>query len=525
MDSKDFSKNLEELKGTAQIRFSGFIRILVVGLLVLLQLLIVFFFTYWLRGNYVYVYLFLQLTGTLAGIVLVNSYKNASYKIAWLCTFMIFPLTGHIMFLLWGNRLSKIRMEKRITKFLNAKSFTYLIQEEGLRERFAKQYPHLNNISIYLENHQFPLYKNNKLKYYSFGEEVFRDILKDIKNAKKFVFINFYIVAQGVLLDELFMILRQKVKEGVEVKFMYDDFGASLRTPKNFKKKLEEAGIEVAVFNPIHKYTDRLYLNYRSHQKIIVIDGNIAYTGGMNLADEYANLVDRFGVWKDSAIRVLGDAAWGFTVIFLQMWEICGKLPKCDYNDYRPTMDFEENDVFCHVVADGPANNPENPIESLYRQIIYNAREYLYIATPYLVIEDDLKEALITSAKSGVDVRIVTPYIPDKKNVKLLTEYNYGPLLEGGVKILEYKPGFIHSKVIISDSCGVVGTINMDYRSFYLHYEDGLFFCDQETIKVIHDYAIKTMEDCIIVDFEEWKRRPMYLKAYQYVLNLFQTLI
>ena len=525
MDSKEFGKNLEELKGTAQIRFSGFIRIIVVGLLVLLQLLIVFFFTYWLRGNYVYIYWFLQLTGTLFGIYLVNSYRNSSYKIAWLCTFMIFPITGHIMFLLWGNRLSKKRMEKKITKFIDVNSSIYLAQLDGLREEFANKYPNQNSISIYLENHQFPLYKNNKLKYYPFGEEVFKDIFEEIKNAKKFVFVNFYIVAQGVLLDELYSILCQKVKEGVEVKFMYDDFGASLRTPKNFKKQLEDGGIEVAVFNPIHKYTDKLYLNYRSHQKIIVIDGNISYTGGMNLADEYANLVDRFGIWKDSAIKIEGDATWGFTVIFLQMWELCGNTPKHEYNNYRPTKEFEENDVFCHVVSDGPANNPENPIESLYRQVIYNANEFIYIATPYLVIEDDLKEALITAAKSGVDVRIVTPYIPDKKNVKLLTEYNYGPLLEGGVRILEYKPGFIHSKVIINESSGIVGTINMDYRSFYLHYEDGLFFCDQKTIGEIYENALKTMEVCVDIDYEEWKKRPLYIKAYQYILNLFQTLI
>ena len=157
---------------------------------------------------------------------------------------------------------------------------------------------------------------------------------------------------------------------------------------------------------------------------------------------------------ENTADRVKGEATWGCTVIFFQMWELCGKSPKLDYNKYRPGKEFEQNDVFCHVISDGPANNPENPIESLYRQIIYNAKEYLYIATPYLVIEDDLKESLVTAAKSGIDVRIITPYIPDKKNVKLLTEYNYGPLLEGGVKILEYKPGFIHSKMIINEQCG-----------------------------------------------------------------------
>lgn len=525
MENMDFDNKVEELKGTAKMNFSGLLRVILTGLLVLLQLLMVFYFTYWLRGNYVYIYLILELVGVLFGIYLVNVYRNSSYKIAWLCIFMIFPITGHIMFFLWGNRFSRKRLEKKITKYLTLKSCEYLSQEEGIREEFADKYPNQNKISVYLENHQFPLFKNNKLKYYPFGEDAFKDIFEDIKNAKKFVLINFYIVAQGLLLDELFLILSEKVKEGVEVKFMYDDFGASLRTPKDFKKQFEDAGIEMAVFNPIHQYTDRLYLNYRSHQKIVVVDGNIAYTGGINLADEYANLVDRFGVWKDSSVKVEGDAAWGFTVVFFQMWELCEKPHDLDYNNYRPNKEFEKNDVFCHVISDGPANNPDNPIESLYRQIIYNAKEYLYIATPYLVIEDDLKEALITAAKSGVDVKVITPYIPDKKNVKLLTEYNYGPLLEGGVEILEYKPGFIHSKVIINESCAIVGTINMDYRSFYLHYEDGLFMCNEEIIDVIYGHVQETLKVCISVDYEEWKNRPWYLKAYQYVLNLFQTLV
>lgn len=525
MDSKQFNENLEQLKGTAKIYLSGLLRVVLVGLLVLLQMAVVFMFTYWLRGNFIYIYLTLELFAAIFGIYLVNVYRNSSYKIAWLCIFMIFPISGHIMFLLWGNRLSRKRMEKKITKSMIKHNDKYLNQEEGLREEFIKNHPNQNNLSVYMENHQFPLYKNNKLKYYSFGDHVFKDILEDIKNAKKFVLVNFFIVAQGILLDELVDLLVQKVEEGVEVKFMYDDFGASLRTPKDFKKKLEDKGIEVGVFSPIHQYTDRLYLNYRSHQKVVVIDGNIGYTGGINLADEYANLVERFGVWKDSAIRVEGEASWGFTVIFLQMWALCNKPPIKDYKIYGPTKRFQQNQVYCHVLSDGPANNPENPIESIYRQIIYNAKEYLYIATPYLVIEDDLKEALITAAKSGVDVRIITPYIPDKRTVKLLTEYNYGVLLEGGVKVMEYEPGFIHSKVIINENCGIVGTINMDYRSFYLNYECGLFMCEKNIIKKIYEDFVKTMEVCIGVDYEKWQGRSWYLKVYQYVLNLFSVLV
>ena len=193
---------------------------------------------------------------------------------------------------------------------------------------------------------------------------------------------------------------------------MYDDFGSAMRTKKDFRSQLEAEGFEIRVFNPIHKYARKLYMNYRSHQKIVVIDGNIGYTGGMNLADEYVNIVNRFGKWKDNAVRIKGDAVWGLTVVFLQMWEVCDRSVQVDYEKYRPDAVFASNQTFCQIVSDGPANNPSNPIEMIYRQIIDYAKEYVYITTPYLVIEENMRDTLILAAKSGVDVRILTPYIP-----------------------------------------------------------------------------------------------------------------
>ncbi|MDF2485925.1 MAG: putative rane protein, partial [Herbinix sp.] len=263
----------------------------------------------------------------------------------------------------------------------------------------------------------------------------------------------------------------------------------------------------------------------RSHQKIIVVDGNVGFTGGINLADEYVNLVHRFGVWKDNAIRVEGDAVWGLTVTFLQMWEVCSTGAPIDYNPYRPTKQFPENDVFCQVFSDGPANNPRNPVENMYKQMIYYAKKILYITTPYLIIEDDMREALVMAADSGIDVRIITPFIPDKKNVKILTNYNYGRLLEGGVRIFEYTPGFIHAKTIINEDCGIVGTINMDYRSFHLHYECGVWFCDKAAVGIVKEDLLKTMEQCKEVTYEEWRNRPLILKIQQKFLNLFSTLM
>jgi len=298
-----------------------------------------------------------------------------------------------------------------------------------------------------------------------------------------------------------------------------------LRTPNNFKKNLEAEGFEIHVFNPIHKYTDKLYMNYRSHQKIIVIDGNVGFTGGINLADEYVNMVHRFGIWKDNAVKVEGEAVWGLTVTFLQMWEVSSEGELIDYNPYRPTKQFEENDVFCQIVSDGPANNPRNPIESIYKQIINYAKKYLYITSPCLIIEDDMRDTLITAAQSGVDVRIITPFIPDKKSVKIITNFNYGRLLEAGVRIFEYTPGFIHAKTIINEECGIVGTINMDYRSFYLHYECGVWMCNKEVIDTIKADLVKTMDVSREVTYEEWKNRPLKLKIYQLILNLFSTLM
>jgi cardiolipin synthase len=514
----------DDVAGTSKSYLSGSLRFVLVGFLVLVQFAVIFLLTYWLSEITIYFYILIEMGSIMVTIGLVNDNRSASYKISWICIVLILPITGHIMYALWGKTDSKKKIEKKVLAKINHGN-QYLHYNEELFQRYSDKFPSKCRMSRYMETQHFPLTKNNKINYYPMGEDTFEAIFDDIMMAKKFILINFFIVAEGVLWDKMHEILLQKIKEGIQVKFMYDDFGATLRTCKNFKKNLEAEGFEIGVFNPIHKYTDKLYMNYRSHQKIIVIDGNVGYTGGMNLADEYVNLLARFGRWKDNAVRVEGDAVWGLTVTFLQMWEICNNKTVIDYNPYRPSVVFPENDVYCHVIADGPANNPNNPIEIIYKQIIHYATKYLYITTPYLIIEDDLKEALIVAVKSGIDVRIITPYIPDKKNVKVLTNYNYGQLLEAGVRIFEYKPGFIHAKTIINEDCGIVGTINMDYRSFYLHYECGLWMCDKDIIKVIKDDLVKTMEESIEITYNDWKNRPWYLKIYQLVLNLFSTLM
>lgn len=521
---RELSKELkEEVTGTIKGYLSGFLRVTIVGLLVLAQFVMIIYLSLKLREYTVYFYTFIQILSIIVIIVLVNDDRNASYKISWICIIAAFPITGHIMFMLWGNKRRK-KIEKHILNKINHGA-EFLEYNPEIVNEFALKHPTKSRMTKYLESNHFPLYKNNKVEYYPMGEDAFDAIFKEIEAAERFILIDFFIVGEGTLWDRIHTILVNKLQNGVKVLFLYDDFGAMLRTPNNFKKALESEGFEIRVFNPIHKYTDQLYMNYRSHQKIIVIDGNVGFTGGMNLADEYVNFIPRFGTWKDNAVKVEGDAVWGLTVTFLQMWEACQSGKPMDYTPYRPTKSFEPSDVYCQVVSDGPANNPSNPVENIYKQMIYYAKKILYITTPYLIIEDDMRDALITAAISGVDVRIITPFIPDKKSVKILTNYNYGRLLQAGVRIFEYSPGFIHAKTIISEDAGIVGTINMDYRSFHLHYECGLWFCNCDTVDIIKEDLIKTMSECHEVSYEEWKNRPLSLKISQLVLNVFSTLM
>lgn len=514
----------EEMIGTVKSYLSGFFKVVLVGLLVLLQFIIIGLAPFVLRNLTVYFYVILEFLSIILILSLVNDNRSPSYKMAWVSIAMLLPIAGHIMYMLWGKPGSMKKIEGQIITRMKH-GLKYLEQDPQVMEAFEQEYPDKRRMVRYMSNCRFPLYQNNEIWYYPMGEDIFQVIFQDLEKAEKSILISFFIVAEGAIWNRLHEILKRKIASGVEVKFLYDDFGAALRTEKNFKQNLEAEGFEVRVFNPIHRYTEKLYMNYRSHQKIMVIDGNIGYTGGFNLADEYANIVERFGVWKDNGIRMKGDGVWGLTVTFLQMWDVCGQKEYSDYTRYRPTEKFPPSKVYVQVISDGPANNPDNPIESVYQQMIQSSQKFVYITTPYLIIEDHMKEALIEAVKSGVDVRIITPNIPDKKNVKILTNYNYGQLLKNGVRIFEYTPGFIHAKTIINEDCGIVGTINMDYRSFYLHYENGVWLADRKMIAEIKEDLVETMRISHEYTYEEWKNRPFWWKVYQPVLNLFSTLM
>lgn len=515
---------LKKLKGRMQSSLSGFFRACIVGALVLLQFAIIIVVPFFFREFATLFYILIEISGMIGILALTNDSRNYSYKFSWLCMILIFPISGLIMFNLWGKIGKRNRLNKMIADQFK-KTDKWLVQDKAVSEEFSAKHPVSSRMSKYMTAKGAPLFKNNEARYYAFGEDAFEDLFEDMEHAKSFIFLEFFIVAEGAVWDQIHEILLRKIKEGVEVKFLYDDFGALFRTGKNFASDLRAEGFEVEIFNPIHKYASKLYMNFRDHQKIVVIDGNIGYTGGFNIADEYANLIERFGVWKDAGIRLTGDAVWGLTVTFLELWSVCAYGKEIDVEKYRPTVTVPENEMYCHVLRDGPALGTKSFVGTVYKQMINYAGKTMYIMTPYLILEETLIQSLVEAKNRGVDVRIITPSIPDKKHVKWLTEYNYGELLRHGIRIYEYTPGFIHSKVVMGEHCAIVGTINMDYRSFYLHYENGVWVYDEAFLQHIRKDFEDTFALSREISYEEWKNRPLKIKAVQHVLKVFSTLV
>ena len=516
---------LKGLKGRGQNNLSGFLRVLVTALIVFLQVLLIIFLPFLLRQFTVFFYFIVEIISVIAIVTLVNRNQSPSYRLAWISIVLLLPISGFFMYYLWGRSSKKRKyLDRHILRQISYGN-QFLLEDKKVTAEYIAKNPVAGRMVKYMSAEKYMFTGGNEVSYYPMGEDVFEDIFADLEKAEKFILIDFFIVAEGAIWDKLHEILLRKIDEGVEVKFMYDDFGAAIRTGKYFKHVLEDEGFEVRVFNPIHKYTGELYMNFRSHQKILIIDGEVGYTGGFNLADEYANLIERFGVWKDTGVRICGEGVWGLTVVFLQMWEVCGRDEKhIDYLKYKAIYPRVGN-TYCQVISDGPANNPRNPIESIYNQMIMYSNKYLYITTPYLIIEDYMKQSLIEAVKRGVDVRIITPNIPDKKQVKMLTNYNYGVLLREGVRIYEYTPGFIHAKQILTEDAVIVGTINMDYRSFYLHYENGVWMSGRQIQNEVKKDFEKTFEESKEITYQDWLNRPRTWKMVQPILNVFSTLM
>ena len=456
--------------------------------------------------------------------IIINNKSNPSYKIAWIVPVMIFPIFGGLFYLLYGgNKLStreKLKMVIQNIEMTNA-----LKQDDEIIKKIGDKSIYAKNQSEYILNYaKCPVYNNTETTYFKIGEEKFEALLRELKKAEKFIFLEYFIIQEGKMFNSILEILEEKAKQGVDVRLIYDDVGCIVTLPHNYKNTLEAKGIKCRVFNPIKPFFTRR-LNNRDHRKIVVIDGDVGFTGGINLADEYINEYEKHGYWKDAGIMLKGDAVWNLTVMFLSMWDYIDNKEE-DYIKFKQSKNKYYNSKGDVQPFDDSHIINEQIGETVYLNLINKAKDYIYINTPYLIIDNEMATALKIAAKSGVDIKIVTPYIPDKKFVHAVTKSYYESFIKDGIEIYEFTPGFMHAKTfVVDDEYGVVGSINLDFRSLYLHYECGVWLYKTDSIKSMKDDYLETLKRCHKVTMEECKNTSSIRKVLRLIIRMFAPLL
>ncbi|MGL5439344.1 MAG: cardiolipin synthase [Filifactoraceae bacterium] len=461
-----------------------------------------------------------------AVLYVVNANQNPSYKLAWVILILLFPILGGVFYLLFGNNKAAKYFEKAIESgFFDNNSearIDYEAQEliGNLSPSAKRQSDYLSRVTRYYPR------QNTEVTYFSVGEEKMEALLEQLKTAKNFIFLEYFIISEGYFWSNVLEILQKKASEGLDVRIIYDDAGCINTLPKNYHKKLKDMGIKVVVFNPL-KLKLNVQFNNRDHRKIAIIDGSIGFTGGINLADEYINHIERFGHWKDTAIMLKGEGVINLTEMFLQIWCFHTGEPMDLYKFVPNESDLAKfhGKGFVQSFCDSPLDN--EPVgETVYLNIINDSRKYVYINTPYLIIDNELQTALINAAKSGVEVILTLPYIPDKWYAHIIAKTYYHPLLRSGVKIFEYTPGFNHAKSFVcDDEIAVVGTINLDYRSLYLNFECATWMYKTNAIHDIKEDYLKTLRISKEITFKNMESLSGMQKLIQSIIKVFSPIM
>ncbi len=489
-----------------------FSRYSISALLILLEVLIIVYFPLGRVTGYVAIALSV-LISIVAAINLINKDANPEYKISWIVVIIIFmPLGAALYFMFYTRRMSRREarlMRGTINELREYKApgdgYGSLVSEDGLATGKAR--------AIMAEDSLAEVYENSDSLLFSEGDEFLEALISDLEMAKDFIFLEYFIIDEGVIWDKIHRILVDKAKAGCDVRLLYDDIGCMRTLPRLYELTLRSEGIAAYRFARVSPRISSVHHN-RDHRKICVIDGRIAYTGGVNLADEYANLITRFGYWKDGGVRIVGDAVRGFTKMFLSLWDFTSASVS-DYGRFLPEKNREANmgEGYYIPFGSGPAPIYKRPVgKNAFLNLINQSEKYVYITTPYLIIDYDLTQSLCNAAMRGVDVRIITPAIADKKMIKIMTKSSYPYLIDAGVKIYEYTPGFIHEKTMVcDDEYAIIGTINFDYRSLVHHFECAVLMYKTGTVATARSSFEKTLEVSELVTrkksrltFTEW---------------------
>lgn len=478
----------------------------------------VFFNKYllWLIGG-------VTVLGLLITLYIINRPGNPSFKISWIILILVFPALGVFVYLFVKLQVGVQQLSKKYQNLRNETSL-YLKQDQTVLKKIMNKDMQVGNYVTYMNRMAgYPMYQNSKTTYYPLGDDMFPEFLNDLENAKDYIFLEFFIVSKGIVWDSVLEILKKKVREGVLVRFMYDGTCSFMLLPSNYPEEMESFGIECKAFNPVIPVISTHY-NNRDHRKIVVIDGKIAYTGGVNLADEYINQESRFGHWKDTAIRVTGDAVKSFILMFLENWNIT-KSERNDYDRFLNPLESVKSSSFILPFGDNPFDDYQIG-EATYMHMLQTAKKYVHIIMPYLIIDNEMIMSLCFAAQSGVDIKIIMPGIADKTIINYIGHTYYKQLLDAGVEIFHYTPGFTHAKMYVSDNISaVVGTINMDFRSLYLHFEDGVYLYDDPSVMEVEKDFQDTLEKCAQINDKYLKSYPFWKMLIGRVLRVFAPLL
>ncbi len=489
-----------------------FSQVVLVGFLLLLQILVLVIGIWKLSRYFAYIYAGLSLLSLVVLVRIMNKKDNPSYKLAWAIPIALVPVFGGLFYLIIGTQNVRRKFRRRLAR-VKKDTAPYLNQGQKTLEELADQNAYCANMAAYLAGTGCPVYQNTQVTYFPSGEAQWETMLAELRQAKRYIFLEYFIIDSGKMWDSILGILKEKAAQGVDVRLLYDGMGCLTSLKSSFPKKLREFGIQCRVFRPFSPFLSALQ-NNRDHRKICVIDGHTAFNGGTNLADEYINVTHKFGYWKDSAVMLKGEAAYSFALMFLHLWNV--PYPEeDDYGRYRALPEEippRPGEGFVLPYASEPDHFESNG-EFVYMDIITKARHSLYITTPYLCLDNELVTALGNAAKCGVDVKIIVPSITDHWYADSAAQSYYLELMTDGVEIYSFTPGFIHAKnVICDDEIAVVGTVNWDYRSLYLHFECGTWMYKTPALKDIFTDFEETLKKCRRINTSDitgqrWPRR------------------
>ena len=516
---------MRRLRGLWKIIFG---RTTILVLLLFIQVMILF-------GGFMIldrqILVFNYMCGFLAVIILMyllNVRQNSSFKLMWIIFILAVPVAG-VTFYIYTRLQPGTRFISRRVRELVEEERPFLLPDRAMMEKvYETSKPEAGLFRYIHDKGKYPAYGNASIKYFPLGEDKFKEMIYQLERARDFIFLEYFIVERGHMWNTILDILVRKAREGVEVRFMYDGTCTLSLLPKNYNRRMEALGIKCKIFSPMMPFL-ATHQNNRDHRKILVIDGHTAFTGGVNLADEYINEKVRFGHWKDTAIMVKGKAVNNFTLMFLQMWNIEEKR-KENYGRYMYTGEERydasmRNGGYVVPYGDSPFDG-ENVGENVYLDILNTANEYVHIMTPYLILDEELLNAITFAAQRGVDVKIMLPHIPDKKYAYWLARTHYKELITEGVRLYEYTPGFIHAKVFTSDDeKAVVGTINLDFRSLYLHFECAAYIWKNPVIGDIENDFQMTLEKCQKVTMENCNQYNIIYRIIGRALRLIAPLM